>query len=142
MKLFGNGNRIITKKDVEAIQCVDAIARVEENKEKKTGYLYSFSTKFCYWIARDYFPIYDSIANGLLSYYLNIPPTSLGNYQMYVDAYKSFIDKFNLIECPLKDIDVFLWTYGKALSSKDVQNPVAKYISYIPMMNNEFIHQQ
>lgn len=134
-----NTDRIVMYNDIDAIQCVDAIARINENREKKSGYHYSFSTKFCYWLAQDYFPIYDSIANGLLSYYQNINPKSLGDYRTYVEAYKLFVDQFHLEGCTIKQIDVFLWTYGKALASKEIQCPVAKYISYLLLDNNKIV---
>lgn len=140
LDLILNTDKVVNDNSIEAIQCVDAIARINENKEKKTGYCYSFSTKFCYWIAQDYFPIYDSIANGLLLIYLDKKrPSYFGKYCNFVKAYQSFIEKFSLEECTIKQIDVFLWTYGKALQSKEVQFPIAKYTQYKPLDNNMLI---
>lgn len=154
---------IVKESDNEAIECVDAIARAGKIINKNNYYNYSFSTKFCHWLNPNGFPIYDSIASGLLVYYLcsedcediirNRPNLLikkikgaqfglevLGKYSNYVDAYKLFMKQYKLEECSLKEIDVFLWTYGKAL--KHVKWSGSKFCSihYTELENNSFLN--
>ena len=87
--------------------------------------LYSFATKYCSWHHPDKYPIADSYTKGML-YYMNketsfysekLTQKELNDYKNYYEVYLSFIEnlkKFGVIgEKSYKEIDIFLWLYGK-----------------------------
>lgn len=82
---------------------------------------YSFASKYCSWHNPDVYPILDSYAKGVL-YRMNkkfrfMPQFTQNNisssYIFYCDVYENFIRHFNLENYTLKQIDRFLWLFGK-----------------------------
>lgn len=62
---------------------------------------YSFATKYCNWHNQECYPIYDSfVEKGLLAY-------------KRADNFSDFKVKYGLSKHSLKEIDKFLWIYGK-----------------------------
>lgn len=111
------------KRDDEIIKCVDAIATADIGY----NYAYSFATKFCNRINKKQFPIFDSYVAGLLWNYQNIEPykehlgehfnqASMGKYRSFLEKYRKFAKAFSLEAFDYKEIDIFMWTYGKVLS--------------------------
>ena len=89
---------------------------------------YSFATKVFSFVSTECFndlckdglPIFDSFAVTLLGYYLKKAKkecsiSTWGEYRNYKEAYALFKSLYKLDEYNYKQIDVFLWTYGKAL---------------------------
>lgn len=91
---------------------------------------YSFATKYCHFCNPEY-PIYDSFVKSLLYAYNenyhffkcswkneNEAEIALKkDYETFYGFYRSFrnFEKFGLKNCSVKEIDIFLWTYGKYL---------------------------
>lgn len=109
------------------------------NNEEKTRREYSFATKYCSWSNPDKYYIYDEIVAKMLYEYnkkrnfcdgktvcMNTSDTkkfSLKRYNDFCDVYEKFKGEFSLNECSNKDIDRFLWTYGKLLQKqKNISN--------------------
>ena len=142
-----------------ASRCVDFITRAGKSVNAGYNYAYSFATKFCSWLNPDGFIIMDGIAAGLLAYYIDrkleancrnelIPVrgkklirSRLGDYKKYTEIYKLFKELYDLAEVSYKEVDVFLWTYGRVLLNyfrKDCpftpQSP-----DYCPFFDGEFV---
>ena len=94
-------------------------------KTEDMSNIYSFATKYCSWHQPDKYPIADSYTKGML-YYINketsfycekLTQKDLNDYKKYYEVYLSFIEnlkKFGVIgEKSYKEIDIFLWLYGK-----------------------------
>ena len=122
------------------VECIDAIASLKV-KEEGRKHAYSFATKFCNWVNRDAFPIFDSYVAWLLHYYLHrdkavtrfaFTQTSYGSYDKFLAAYKYFRD--NLIEngkrMDYKKLDVFMWTMGKIIDKQ-------ASVTYLPLRQGE-----
>lgn len=82
---------------------------------------YSFASKYCSWHKPNTYPILDSYAKGVL-YNMNrkfgfMPQFTRQNisssYTFYCNIYENFIQHFNLQDFTLKQIDRFLWLFGK-----------------------------
>ena len=108
-----NENGDIRKKLVDYIACI--------NKESGGSYIYSFATKFCSFMLEDTFPIFDSIVSTLVWKYLKekgikCSHDKMGDYGYYLDRYSDFINQYDLEGYTYKNIDVFLWLYGKIMT--------------------------
>ena len=129
--------KVINSKD-------DLACKIKEKKEKEkfsfnefmgickkaTGqYTYSFATKVFSFIDEEKYPIMDSIVVTLLDKYLSDEDfegeckenkdkihkkNKWGDYSKYKESYEVFKKHYKL-DCSLKEIDMFLWTYGKIL---------------------------
>ena len=121
-----------TNKIINSIACINVS---KANGEKKNGsYIYSFATKLCNRFRPDLFPIFDRFVAGLLSVYMNVPRSSMGNYKKFCKTYKQLIDNYELRSDDgkiFKKIDTFMWTYGRVLANKE-SGVVFDSISYIP----------
>lgn len=62
---------------------------------------YSFATKYCNWHNQECYPIYDSFVEKVLLAYKR------------ADNFSDFKVKYGLSKHSLKEIDKFLWIYGK-----------------------------
>ena len=99
------------------ISLVDDIAHTPS--EMKNAY--SFASKYCSWHKPNTYPILDSYAKGIL-YKMNkefgfMPQFTRqkisSSYPFYCNVYENFIQYFNLQNFTLKQIDRFLWLFGK-----------------------------
>ncbi len=150
-------NDILSVKDPSsdiASKCVDYITRAGKIVDDGYNYAYSFATKFCSWLNSGGFIIMDGIAVGLLSYYIDkkleanyqdeLIPTrgkklirsSLGDYKKYTELYKLFMKWYDLDEYSYKEVDVFVWTYGRTLINyyKDDCPFTSQSIDYCPLL--------
>ena len=139
-QLFQNNNLLSKIKNAQDLQeiiyCVYEIAINDKKADAKNAYIYSFATKFCNRINHA-FPIYDSYVAGLLYHYSydnKFTQASLGNYKRFYDTYEKFVKDYKLNEFNFKEIDIFMWTYGKILSSKNNKDPIKLQLSvtYVP----------
>lgn len=84
---------------------------------------YSFASKYCNYLNANEFPIYDSYIENMLCIYNkrdsfgNFKREDLRQYSVFKNAIKSFIEHYKLEVFKLRDIDKFLWLYGKELLS-------------------------
>lgn len=113
-------------------ECVERIARIKENISMwELNRAYSFATKFCNRINPRRFPIYDSYVDALLWYYRfsraekNFKRKELKDYREFIKVYNGYRTVWNLdADLDYKQIDVFMWTYGKAIKKlKGLKNP-------------------
>lgn len=88
-------------------------------KNNKEINFYSFSTKYCNWHNRDNYAIYDSFVNKVLMAYKRkdnfstFIETDLKYFIKFKQIVLDFKQFYNLTEHDLKQIDKFLWIYGK-----------------------------
>ena len=84
---------------------------------------YSFATKYCSWHNREAYPIYDGFVHKVLVAYQKSNPFSsfknpdLKDFNKFKDVIIDFRNMYNLKMYGLKEIDKFLWIYGKDLYS-------------------------
>lgn len=114
-------------------------------KAENSRYI-SFASKYCshHDVSGNHFPIFDSIASNLLYQYnlqeekklypyermvlicgesrgrewKCLTKKKLNNIFLYKDLLIAFRDYYNLQEFKLKELDIFLWMYGKELKKK------------------------
>jgi len=88
-------------------------------KNSKEINFYSFATKYCNGHNRDSYAIYDSFVNKVLIAYRRkdkfstFIETDLKNYTKFKKVVLDFKRFYNLTDHGLKQIDKFLWIYGK-----------------------------
>ena len=98
--------------------CVDEIASLV--KREGYNFAYSFATKFCSRLAPEKYPIFDSHVATLLNGYINnneISASRFGEYMTFIKEYDEFIKANSLDGFSYKQIDMFLWTYGKTANN-------------------------
>ena len=100
---------------------VNLICKVSGEKYKS---IYSFATKYCNWHNQESFSIVDKYVKGFLYYIkensggksycdLEIFKKKIRDYHEFCLLYDSFKHKFRLDKFAVKEIDKFLWRYGK-----------------------------
>jgi hypothetical protein len=88
-------------------------------KNNKEINFYSFATKYCNWHNRDNYAIYDSFVNKVLIAFKRkdnfsiFMETDLKNFTKFKEVVLDFKQFYNLTDHDLKQIDKFLWIYGK-----------------------------
>lgn len=106
--------------ELGSIDIVNKVANVEFPSGKILN-LYSFSSKYCSHHFPDKFPIYDSFVEKMLMYYQSqnhfykFQKKDLKNYKKFYMIIEQFIKFYNITDCSLKQIDIFLWLEGKRL---------------------------
>lgn len=101
---------------------IDKIARIMKGEnsalENYKTYIYSFATKFCSRVCPNKYPVFDGYVAYLLDYYVQESKDTkrFGKYSCFVKAYDKLKEKYKLEGFSYKDIDKFMWTYGKALN--------------------------
>ncbi|MCY1153017.1 MAG: hypothetical protein OWP43_11435 [Sphaerochaetaceae bacterium] len=111
------------------ISLVEDIANVSMSKDKKI-YFYSFATKYCSHHQPSRYPIYDSFVDEVLWHYKKennystFKRKDLKNYNIFNKTLKDFKDFYNLNNYSLKEIDKYLWQFGKDYFNKNIKCPV------------------
>lgn len=88
-------------------------------KNNKEINFYSFATKYCNWHNRDKYALYDSFVHKVLIAYKRrdnfstFIETDLRNFTKFQEVVRDFQQFYNLTDHDLKQIDKFLWIYGK-----------------------------
>lgn len=104
------------------LDVVNQIATGHEIRRKKTNTelnLYSFATKYCNWHNQDSYAIYDSFVDKILIAFKkkygfsDFKQSDLKDFRKFKSILDDFIRHFNLQKHSLKEIDKFLWIYGK-----------------------------
>ena len=96
---------------------VDDIRIVEFNGKKKS--LYSFASKYCSHHNPDAYPIYDSYVDEVLRYFRNTDcftsfrTEELKDYKRFKEILMAFRTYYGLEQFSLKEIDKYLWQFGK-----------------------------
>lgn len=120
-KIYEIAKDIVSIKDVDERlslgdkTLVDEIAKAGDDK-----YKYSFATKYCSHHQPDKFPIYDDIVATVLYILSKQHPASLPRYKKDLKDYEKFVEAidnvreyFHLSGATYKDIDRYLWVYGR-----------------------------
>jgi len=98
---------------------VNKIARLNISGKDKN--FYSFATKYCNWHNREKFPIYDSFVGRMLIKYKekdgfsDFKKEELRTYRNFKKVINDFRNFYKLDSFNFKEIDKFLWMYGKEL---------------------------
>lgn len=80
---------------------------------------YSFATKYCNWHNQESYAIYDSfVEKVLLAYkrkdkFSDFKTSDLKNFSRFLKIISDFSNYYGLTKHNLKEIDKFLWIYGK-----------------------------
>lgn len=88
-------------------------------KNNKEICFYSFATKYCNWHNRNNYAIYDSFVHKVLMAYKrkdnfsNFKEADLKSFIKFKQIILDFKTFYRLTEHDLKQIDKFLWIYGK-----------------------------
>ncbi len=105
------------------VSIVNEIAKVNVNGIREF-YFYSFATKYCSHHKPNDYPIFDSYVEKLLmalkrqDRFNDFRKSDLKDYEKYKNILIQFRKKFNLEKFNLKEIDKYLWQYGKKLFQK------------------------
>ena len=103
-----------------SIELVPEIARVPIRDGSRN--FYSFATKYCNWHQPDTYPIYDSFVDQLLWEYKKTDSFAkfyrqdLLNYSKFCNILLAFRAYYGLEDLTVRELDRFLWSYGKQLS--------------------------
>jgi hypothetical protein len=95
-------------------------------KEGKTIRYYSFATKYCSWHVPDGYPIFDSIVAKLIGEYQRLDKFTedfwqnelARDYVRFKRTIEAFREKYGLAEFGFRNLDKFLWLYGKEFLGK------------------------
>jgi hypothetical protein len=105
-------------------ELVNNLAR-NSNGDGKMRRNYSFASKYCSWHFPNAFPIYDSIVGKLVSEYQQLDRFTdttwqhdLTDYLAFKRTIEAFRDSYGLSEFSFKELDKFLWLYGKEYFGK------------------------
>jgi hypothetical protein len=102
-----------------AAELVNQIARTPTDSGKVRRN-YSFASKYCSWHAPEAYPIFDSVVGKLISEYQRIDRFAdftwqheLTDYLTFKRAMEAFREQYGLEAFSFKELDKFLWSYGK-----------------------------
>lgn len=114
-----NLDSLIKKGNPLAVQKIANGHKINSTKNKKEIYFYSFATKYCNWHNQDSYPIYDKYVEKILIAYRKQDNFSkfrkydLKTYDEFKRVMLDFKKFYSLQKHNLKEIDKFLWIYGK-----------------------------
>jgi hypothetical protein len=92
---------------------------IKNKPSSKELNLYSFATKYCNWHNKESYALYDSfVAKILLAYqrqdrFSVFKQSDLKDFIKFLKIIYDFINFYGLARYNLKEIDKFLWIYGK-----------------------------
>ena len=94
---------------------------IKSSKTKKELNFYSFATKYCNWHNLEQYAIFDSFVEKILLAYkkqdkfTNFTKAGLRDFPTFKRVVQDFMCFYDLNGHNLKEIDKFLWIYGKEL---------------------------
>ena len=110
----------IQKGDTSIVHEIATGHKIISKKTDKELNFYSFATKYCNWHNKNEYAIYDSFVDKVLMAYKKRDPfsdfnqTDLKSFPKFKKVLLDFIS-YNKLDYGLKDIDKFLWLYGKEI---------------------------
>jgi len=113
-----NIDKYLISKDLSVVNKIATGHNIHHEGKEDINF-YSFATKYCNWHNQDVYPIYDQFVHKILKAYQmkdnfsNFSDTDLKDYEQFVKTIKDFKQKYNLTQHNMKEIDKFLWIYGK-----------------------------
>lgn len=117
-----NIDPLLKKGDPVAVKLI-ASGHGIKNKNGTELNFYSFSTKYCNWHNQESYAIFDSFVEKILLAYRKQDSFSvfrnsdLKDFSSFKRVIQDFINSYNLTDFNLKEIDKFLWIYGKEMYS-------------------------
>lgn len=100
-------------------KAIEAVAKGHGIKDLN---FYSFASKYCNYFNAEEFPIYDSYIENMLCVYKlkdssfeKFKREELKNYEKFRNIIRKFRSHYQLDDYHLREIDKFLWLYGKEL---------------------------
>ena len=109
----------IQRGDAEAVHQIATGHGIRTKKKNTEINFYSFATKYCNWHNRDKYAIYDTFVHKILIAYKgrddfsDFEEKDLKDFKSFKNIVQNFIDFYKLTRHDLKEIDKFLWIYGK-----------------------------
>lgn len=103
--------------DEEDVNLVNEIQKVIISGKEK--HFYSFASKYCSHHRPESYPIYDSYVDQVLSYFRNrdkfykFKNGDLKEYSAFKRVLAEFQKFYDLQQFSLKEIDWYLWLFGK-----------------------------
>jgi len=110
--------------DTKAINLISSGHKII-NKNGKEINFYSFASKYCNWHNKEDYPIYDRFVSKVLIAYRNNDKFSnffnndLKDYNKFKKVLSDFKQEYNISRYSFKEIDKYLWLYGKELFLKN-----------------------
>ena len=107
--------------DPDAVGMISSGHGICSKRTKKEISFYSFSTKYCSWHNKDAYPIYDSFVHKILmayqksDHFSEFGESDLKDYRRFKEIITDFVNHYSLTDYDLKEIDKFLWVYGKRI---------------------------
>ena len=111
----------IEKGDSKAVELIATGHGIKNSRSAKEMNFYSFATKYCNYFNSKEFPIFDSYVENMLCMYnkkssfAQFKSEELRKYSKFKEVLQEFINKYQLQSFSLREVDIFLWTYGKEL---------------------------
>ena len=111
----------IQKGETDAVRLISTGHEIKSKKNNKEIKFYSFATKYCSWHNREKYAIYDSFVEKMLLAYKRehkfseFKHSDLRDFSKFMDIINDFINYYGLSNHDLKDVDKFLWIYGKEI---------------------------
>lgn len=110
---------------VGAPELVNAIALTPLN-DGQTHRNYSFATKYCSWHVPAAYPIFDNVVEKLVYEYQQLDQFTgffwrnelAGDYRKFKAIVAALRDAYGLTDFSFKELDKFLWLYGKEYFGK------------------------
>ncbi|MEN8248904.1 MAG: hypothetical protein ABFS32_08225 [Bacteroidota bacterium] len=115
-----NIDPLLKKGDPVAVKLI-ASGHGIKNKNGTEINFYSFATKYCNWHNQESYAIFDSFVEKVLLAYRKQDSFSvfrnseMKDFSKFKGIILDFIEYYELTEFNLKEIDKFLWIYGKEL---------------------------
>ena len=107
------------KGDISLVSDIASGHGVKGSRNGKEKFFYSFATKYCSHHQPELFPIFDSYVEKLLIHlrdkdqFTDFCQNDLRNSSKYRDIILALCDFYSIDDFTLKEIDRYLWQYGK-----------------------------
>jgi len=113
-----NIDPLLSKGDPGAVKLISSGHGIT-NKNGTELYFYSFATKYCSWHNQESYAIFDSYVEKILLAYRKqdsfskFKNSDLKDFPRFKRIIQEFITHYHLTDFNLKEVDKFLWIYGK-----------------------------
>ena len=120
--------QIDTQLERNSPEVVNNISHV--NIGGKPRHIYSFATKYCSWHKPDAYPMYDGFVEQLIVSYQRLDGfarfnrNELRDYPRYREIVERFRTYYDLAQFNFKQLDKFLWMYGRELAKRNGDSKV------------------
>ncbi len=111
----------LKKGDPDIVHQIATGHDIRTKKNNREINFYSFATKYCNWHNRDSYAIYDSfVVKVLMAYkrkdnFSTFNQADLKHFKQFKRIIQDFVNFYGLTQHDLKEIDKFLWIYGKEM---------------------------